>query len=195
MEPVFFESPDAFRTWLAENHAEEAVIWLGYWKKGAGKTGLSYSEALDEALCFGWIDGQVRSIDETAYMQRWTPRKRGSIWSNVNIERMTGLIAAGRAAPAGLLAFEQRTAERSGVYSHEQPEAEFEASQEAALRADAGAWAFWEGQPPSYRQAATWWVISAKRGETRARRLDQLAAACQAGRRLTQFVSPGRRTE
>ena len=195
MEPVFFESSREFCTWLAEHHATEVVIWLGYWKKGTGRTGLRYDEALDEALCFGWIDGQVRSIDATAYMQRWTPRKNGSIWSNVNIARMAPLIAAGRVAPAGLLAFEQRTADRSGVYSHEQGAADFEAGQEARFRADMEAWAFWERQPPSYRTPATWWVISAKREETRVRRLEELVAACRAARRLGQFVSPGRRKE
>ena len=195
MEPVFFESASEFRAWLTERHATEAAIWMGYWKKGSGREGLGYREALEEALCFGWIDGQARSIDAASYMQRWTPRKRASIWSTINIARMEALIAAGRAAPAGMQAFEQRTAGRSGVYSHEQERVQFDASQEAAFRADPAAWVFWEGAPAAYRQSATWWVISAKQEATRGRRLGQLIEACGAGRKLAQSVSPGRRTE
>ena len=193
MEPVYFESPAAFRAWLAANNASETEIWMGYWKKGSGRAGLAYRQALEEALCFGWIDGQARSIDEHAYAQRWTPRTKTSTWSAINIRLMEELVAEGRAAPAGIAAFEARRAGRSAIYSHEQGGVAFSPAQEAALRTDAGAWAFWERQPASYRKSAIWWVVSAKQDATRARRLERLLAECRDGRRLAQFVSPGRR--
>jgi uncharacterized protein YdeI (YjbR/CyaY-like superfamily) len=193
MKPVFFEAAGDFRAWLEANHAAETAIWLGYWKKGSGRAGLTYSEALDEALCFGWIDGQVRSIDDNAYSQRWTPRKNGSTWSRINIDRMEALIAAGRATGPGIRAFERRTEARSAIYSHEQPEVALSPEHIAALSADSTAWAFWEAQPASYRKPATWWVASAKQQATRERRFAQLLDACHAGRRLSQFVSPAKR--
>jgi uncharacterized protein YdeI (YjbR/CyaY-like superfamily) len=193
MEPVFFESASEFRSWLEANHARETAIWLGYWKKSSGRTGITYFEALEEALCYGWIDSQARSIDASAYSQRWTPRKSGSIWSRINIGRMDALIASGRAAEPGIRAFERRTDSRSGVYSHEQPGVAISPEQEAAFTADSAARAFWEKQPPSYRKPATRWVASAKQQVTRDRRLVQLLAACRDGRRLSQFVSPGKR--
>ncbi len=193
MEPVFLESAEAFRDWLAEHAATESVLWLGHWKKGSGRIGLGYKEAIEVALCYGWIDGQARSIDDFSYSQRWTPRKKGSTWSAVNIKRMEALIAGGRATPAGLAAFERRTAERTRTYSHEQGVVSFDAPQEEAFRADAEAWTFWERQPLSYTKAATWWVVSAKQDATRQRRLERLISECRAGQRLAQFTSPAAR--
>jgi uncharacterized protein YdeI (YjbR/CyaY-like superfamily) len=195
MEPVFFESAEGFRAWLVEHGSTEPVLWMGYWKKGSGRLALGYREALDEALCFGWIDGQARTIDADRYMQRWTPRRKGSTWSAVNIRRMGELIAAGRANPAGLAAFERRTPGRSAIYSHEQAQVALSAEQETRFRADPAAWAFWERQPASYTKTATWWVVSAKQEPTRERRLERLIAECQAGRRLAQFVSPAKREQ
>jgi uncharacterized protein YdeI (YjbR/CyaY-like superfamily) len=188
-EPIFFESAEAFYGWLEEHHETESEVSVGYWKKGTGKPSLTWSEAVDQALCFGWIDSRANTIDEQRYRQRFTPRKPGSNWSKVNIAKVARLTEAGKMRPAGLAAFEARSEARSGVYSFEQNEpAKLPRAYEKRLRADAAAWEYWKARPSSYRRTATHWVVSAKREETRERRLAQLVECSAAGRHVPPFV-------
>jgi uncharacterized protein YdeI (YjbR/CyaY-like superfamily) len=192
-EPIFFGSPAELRDWLAENHATERELWVGYWKKATGRATLTWSLAVDEALCYGWIDGLVRSIDDERHTQRFTPRKSASNWSAVNIAKVERLREEGRMRPAGEAAFARRRADRSGIYSYEQRRnARLAPEQEERLRADAGAWEWFSAQPPSYRRTAVHWVVSAKRPETRERRLATLIADSAAGRPL-KHLTPRRR--
>jgi len=187
--PTFFDSASAFRSWLQRHHAAQQELWVGFYKKGSGKGGLTYREALDEALCFGWIDGRLQSIDGDCYQQRFTPRRKGSHWSAVNIARVGELTAQGRMRPAGLAAFDTRRLQPA-PYSHEnrdQPMA-LAGDYAKAFRQNRRAWAFFEAQPPWYRRNTQWWVMSAKRQETRARRLAALIDASAAGERLGQFT-------
>jgi uncharacterized protein YdeI (YjbR/CyaY-like superfamily) len=187
---IYFSSPDEFRGWLAEHHESAAEVFVGYWKKHTGKAGLSWSQAVDEALCFGWIDGVVRRVDDERHVQRFTPRKPASNWSAVNIAKIEQLRADGRMQPAGEAAFARRREERSGVYSYEQRHlAAFDPEHEQRFRANAAAWQYWAAAPLGYRKTATWWVVSAKRYETRERRLEQLIELSAAGRRPRQFTS------
>lgn len=181
-EALFFATPEEWRAWLAEHHQSEREVWIGYWKKHTGRAMLTWDEAVDEALCFGWIDGQNKRIDADRLRQRFTPRRPGSTWSNVNIARMERLIAQGRAVPAGVAAYEARRADRQGIYTHENDVVELSPDYLARLRADTGAWAFWEVQRPSYRKVAMRWVMTAKRPETREKRISELIADCAAGR-------------
>jgi len=188
-EPIFFESPEAFYAWLEERHETETEVSVGYWKKGTGRPSLTWSEAVDQALCFGWIDSRANTIDEERYRQRFTPRKPGSNWSKVNIAKVARLTEAGKMRPAGLAAFEARPEAKSGVYSFEQEKpAQLPRAYEKRLRADAAAWEYWKARPPSYRRTATHWVVSAKREETRERRLAQLVECSAAGRHVPPFV-------
>lgn len=178
---VFFSSPAQFRAWLEENHATATELWMGLYRTGDPRQGITWAQAVPEALCFGWIDSVSQRIDEQARRQRWTPRKPNSNWSDVNIAHVERLIAEGRMHPAGLAAYERRTASRTGVYAYEQ-RAEMTAHQAAALAANPAAQAFWDAATPSYRRLATNWVQSAKREQTRADRLAALVADCAAGR-------------
>ncbi len=182
--PKFFATPAAFRAWLEQNHAARTELWVGYYKKASGRGGMVYREALDEALCYGWIDGLVKSIDAGRYMQRFTPRRLGSIWSNINVAHVARLSAAGRMQPAGLAAFAARQASKTGIYAFEQRPEKFPATLEKIFRANRIAWIFWQTQPPGYRRTAIWWVISAKQEATRERRLARLISFCSAGKRL-----------
>jgi uncharacterized protein YdeI (YjbR/CyaY-like superfamily) len=180
--PRFFATPADFRAWLAEHHETETELLVGFYKKGSGRPSITWPESVDEALCFGWIDGVRRRVDDEAYSIRFTPRKRSSIWSTVNVRRMGELVAAGLVAPAGLRAFEARREDRSGVYGHERATpAELEPDQQRRLEADAEAWAWFSAQAPSYRRTAIHWVVSAKRAETRERRLATLIEDSRAG--------------
>jgi uncharacterized protein YdeI (YjbR/CyaY-like superfamily) len=193
-EPIFFESPSAWRDWLAEHHTGEAGVLVGYWKQGTGRPSMTWSESVDEALCFGWIDGVRRGLDDERYTIRFTPRKKSSTWSAVNIAKVEQLLAADRMTPAGIAAFAARKESRSAIYSYEQPEpAALPEAYEQRLRADAAAAEFFDRQPPSYRRAVIHWVVSAKQEATRVRRLEQLVSDSAAGRRIKQFVSPVRR--
>ncbi|WP_199442327.1 YdeI/OmpD-associated family protein [Umezawaea beigongshangensis] len=174
MEPTFFATPDEFRAWLEQHHATESELHVGFYKKGSGRPSTTWAESVDQALCFGWIDGVTRRLDDESYTIRFTPRRPRSHWSNVNIARMGELIERGLARPAGIAAFEARTAERSGQASFEQETVEFAAEHRAEFEAHADAWAWFCAQPPGYRKTATWWVISAKREETRRTRLATL---------------------
>src|SRR4051812_31535731 len=168
MIAIYFATPADFRAWLAANHATAELLLVGYHKKGTGIPSMTWPESVDEALCFGWIDGVRRTVDERRYSIRFTPRKKRSNWSAINIARVGELIAEGRMRPAGLQAFEARADERSAIYSYEQrKDARLDADDEARFRANAAAWAYFESRPPWYRRTATWWVISAKRPETR----------------------------
>jgi uncharacterized protein YdeI (YjbR/CyaY-like superfamily) len=184
-EPIFFESPAGFRAWLERHHADRTELIVGFHRRASGKPSLTWSEAVDEALCFGWIDGVRRTVDATRYAIRFTPRTARSTWSAVNVAKVERMIADGRMTPTGLAAFERRDPARTAIYSHEQREAAtFEPAMERRFRADRDAWAWFQGQAPSYRRQATWWVISAKKPETRERRLDQLIEDSAAGRRV-----------
>lgn len=184
--PIFFASPAAWRAWLEARAATAAEVVVGFRKVATGNAGLRWSDSVDEALCFGWIDGVRKRIDDAHYQIRFTPRRPGSIWSQVNIDKMARLEREGRMTPAGLAAFALRTAERSGVYAHERTEdAALSPAEERAFRHQGAAWAFFNaGTPPSYRKVVLHWICSAKKAETRAARLAQLVDACAKGERL-----------
>jgi uncharacterized protein YdeI (YjbR/CyaY-like superfamily) len=185
-EAVFFPSAADFRAWLEANHDSAPELWVGYHKKSSGRGGMTYAEAVDEALCFGWIDGKVRSLDEDSYVQRYTPRRPDSNWSAVNIAKVAALKEQGRMHPAGLRAFEQRDVRRDAAYSYERREA-MPPDLEARLRADARAWAYWQAETPSYRRGVIHWLLEAKRDETRERRLTDLISDSGAMRRIKPY--------
>jgi uncharacterized protein YdeI (YjbR/CyaY-like superfamily) len=183
MEPTTFERPQDFRAWLEQHHESEPELWVGYYKKGSGKPSMTWPESVDEALCFGWIDGIRMSIDAERYMIRFTPRRARSIWSGVNIACVAVLTNEGRMRPAGLESFEARREDRSGIYSYEQrDEAVFDPAFEKRFRAKKKAWGAFEAMPKSYPQAAIRWVMTARKEETRERRLATLMEASAAGR-------------
>ena len=180
----FFATPAAWRRWLAEHHATVGELWVGFHKRATGRPSITWPEAVDGALCYGWIDGVRQRIDDERYRIRFTPRRARSAWSAVNVRRAKELIAEGRMTPVGLRAFEARD-EAATAYTYEQRAAPaFAPADERRFRADTGAWRFWEASPPSYRRIATFWVVSAKRAETRERRLATLIAESAAGRRI-----------
>jgi uncharacterized protein YdeI (YjbR/CyaY-like superfamily) len=192
--PVFFAAPEEFRAWLAKHHATVTELWVGFHKKHTGRPTLTWPESVDAALAFGWIDGVRKSLDADAYVIRFTPRKRGSIWSEVNIKKAEMLIGAGLMHPAGLRAFELREANKSGRYSFEQRrEPRLSAGEIAQFRANAAAWKFFQTQPSGYRRLTTHWIISAKRPETRDRRLRTLIEDSAAGMRIRQLRPPEKR--
>jgi uncharacterized protein YdeI (YjbR/CyaY-like superfamily) len=184
MNPVHFRSASAFRRWLQARHSGARELTVGFHNKASGKGGMAYSQALDEALCFGWIDGVRNRVDGDTYSIRFSPRKARSIWSLVNVRHARRLIAQGRMRPPGLAAFEAREAGRTGVYSFEQRPRDLPAPLKEAFRANRRAWVHWEAQPPGYRRTAIWWVVSAVREETRLVRLGRLIGDHAAGRRL-----------
>lgn len=173
---IFFASPDEFRAWLEQHHETHSELHVGYYKKGTGKPSMTWQESVDQALCFGWIDGVRRSIDKESYKIRFTPRKTTSTWSEVNIKRVSELHEQGLMHAAGLKAFEQRKGERSGIYAYEQPEeaTKLSAVEETEFRANAAAWDWFEKQATWYKRGALWWVVSAKQEKTRVKRLAQL---------------------
>ena len=184
MKPTFFATPADLRRWFAKNAGSKTELLVGFHRKGSGKPSITWPESVDEALCVGWIDGVRRRIDETSYTIRFTPRRPGSMWSAINIAKVKELTAAGRMKPAGLAAFAARDARDAG-YSYQQlTTAPFSPEQEKRFRRDGKAWRFFSAQPPGYRRVATFWVASAKKQETRERRLAILIADSAAGRRL-----------
>jgi uncharacterized protein YdeI (YjbR/CyaY-like superfamily) len=184
MKPAFFATPAAFRAWLDKHHKTADEILVGFYKKATGKPSMTWSDSVDEALCFGWIDGIRRSHGADAYTIRFTPRRPGSNWSAININKVAQLTKKRRMRPAGLAAFEKRTAKKSRIYSYEQQDLpSFEKSLEKKFKANKKAWAFFLTLPPYYRRGETRWVSSAKAEETRLRRLDKVIAACESGRR------------
>jgi uncharacterized protein YdeI (YjbR/CyaY-like superfamily) len=182
--PRFFKTPADFRKWLERNHAKETELIVGFYKAGSGKKAMKYAEAVDVALCFGWIDGKVQRIDDVSYRQRFSPRKPKSSWSRINVARFAELEGAGLVHPAGRKAFDARTA---SSYSYEAPR-ELSDKFLKRLRANEKAWTFFEAQPPGYRRNAAYWVTSAKREETRERRFAQLVECSQKGERIPQFL-------
>jgi len=186
-KPRFFPTPAAFRAWLEKNHAVADVLWVGFHKIGSGRASITWPEAVDEALCFGWIDGVRRRIDDLSYTIRFTPRKPGSVWSSVNIKRARALMERGRMQPAGLKAYQARRENKSGIYSYEQRTVELAEPYNRLLKANDSAWRFFQSQPASYRKAVSWWIISAKKEDTRRKRLDKLMAHSIRGEQLPEY--------
>lgn len=191
MNPTFFPTPTDFRAWLAAHHATESELLVGFYKKATGRPSITWPESVDQALCYGWIDGIRRRIDDESYSIRFTPRRRGSNWSLVNVERALELIELGLMAPAGLAAFEARDPVQVGEYSYENRPLGLDEVYEAPLRANAAAWAYWRAQPAHYRRGAAHWVMNAKREETRQKRLAMLIEDSAAG----QWIGLYRRRE
>jgi uncharacterized protein YdeI (YjbR/CyaY-like superfamily) len=189
MPALYFKSGSEFRRWLEANHATASELQVGFFNKSSGKGWISYGEAVDAALCFGWIDGHVKRVDAERHTRRFTPRRTGSIWSNINVGHVKRLLKAGLMHAAGIKAYEARRADKTGVYSFEQkarkPLAQrFPAAIEKQFRANRAAWTFWQKAPPSYQRLIIHWVTSAKQQETRARRLGRAIAASAQGKRL-----------
>lgn len=183
--PRFFENAQVFRAWLEANAACTNELLVGFYKVGSGRPSMSWSESVDEALCFGWIDGVRKRVDERTYTIRFTPRKPSSIWSAINISKFHQLQAQGRATPAGAKAFSHRTEAKSMVYAYEQESiAELSAAELRAFKRKRAAWSFFEETPPSYKKVVLHWVTSAKKAETRSSRFTKLAEACATGQRL-----------
>jgi uncharacterized protein YdeI (YjbR/CyaY-like superfamily) len=189
MEAIFFSSPGEFRTWLEQHHDAASEVWVGYYKKATGKPTLTWPEAVEEALCFGWIDGKLQRIDDERHRQRFTPRRPKSNWSAFNVAKIAELRAQGRMTPAGEAAFAARRDNRSELSYERRHEAAFDADQEETLQATEAAWAWFTEQSDSYRQLATFWVVSAKRPETQARRLALLIECSAEGRRVPPLTS------
>lgn len=189
----FFASPAELRDWFDANHESAAELWLGYHKVATGRPSLTWSQAVDEALCVGWIDSVRYSLGPEASAQRFTPRRKGSIWSAINVAKVASLQAEGRMRPAGIAAFEARTPEKTAIYSYEREHAAFAPDDLARFQADAIAWANWVRMPAGYRRQATWWVTSAKRPETRAKRLGELIAVSAEGRKPRSITPPSER--
>jgi uncharacterized protein YdeI (YjbR/CyaY-like superfamily) len=193
-QPSFFATPDEFRAWLEENHESATEVLVGFHKRSSGRPSITWPESVEQALCFGWIDGVRRSIDEESYTIRFTPRRPSSNWSRTNLEKVEELKRRGLMRPAGLRAYEGRREAKTGIYSYEQREAaRLPADYEDRLRANPRAWEDWSARPPSYRKAAVWWVVSAKREETRERRLEQLIDSSAQGRTVPPLTPPKRR--
>ena len=190
-----FPSAGDFRAWLERNHDRATELWIGYYKKGVAKASMTYLEAVEEALCFGWIDGQARRISEEVAGQRFTPRRKGSGWSAINIARMAELEGAGRVHPSGRRVFEERDRRKDASYSYERPPQSLPDDWRARFESDANAWSYWQSETPSYRRTATHWVLSAKRPETRDRRFSTLIAESAAGRRVKPFLVERRAAE
>jgi uncharacterized protein YdeI (YjbR/CyaY-like superfamily) len=182
--PTFFETPAAFRKWLQRHHKTADEIWVGYYKKQSGKRSMTYHESLDEALCFGWIDGIRKSVDAVSYMNRFTPRRAGSFWSATNTRRAAELIEEGRMRPPGRKSFDARDAARTAAHHSVRDNPRLDKPRDAEFKANPDAWEFFQAQPPGYRRLAIWWIVSAKREETRTRRFEQLLAASASRRRI-----------
>ena len=174
MKPRFFSSPALFRKWLEANHDSKNELLVGFHKKSSGKKSIIYGEALDEALCFGWIDGVRKNFDETSYTIRFTPRRARSIWSNVNVNHVERLKKEGRMHTSGLAVYKRRDPERTGIYAFENNSRQFSPEFEKTFRRNKAAWKFFEEQPNYFKKVAIFWVMSAKKEETRLRRLHQL---------------------
>jgi uncharacterized protein YdeI (YjbR/CyaY-like superfamily) len=184
MQPEFFNSPENFRQWLEQNHDGATELLVGFHKKSSRKKSITYAEALDEALCFGWIDGVRKNLNETSYTIRFTPRKPTSIWSNVNVKHVERLKKEGRMHRAGLDAYERRAPERTGIYSFENAPRELPPEYEKIFRQNKAAWKFFQAQPPGYKRLMVFRTVSAKKEETRQRRLKQLIESSEKGERM-----------
>ena len=185
---IYFRSPADLRAWFEQHHQTAKELWVGYHKKSSGEQSVTWPESVDEALCFGWIDGIRKSVDETRYTIRFTPRRPGSTWSAVNIARVLALKEAGRMRLAGMRAFEARQENKSGIYSYEQRRDQLDEPFASLLQNNQAAWDFYQAQPASYRKAVNWWVVSAKMEETRLKRLAQLVEDSANSRTIPQFT-------
>jgi uncharacterized protein YdeI (YjbR/CyaY-like superfamily) len=183
MTVTYFETPAQLRKWFRAHAASADELWVGFYKKDSGKPSITWPESVDEALCVGWIDGIRKRIDDTSYKIRFTPRRKGSIWSAVNIRRIAALSEERRMRPGGLKAFEARIENKSGIYSYEQRRDRLEEPWNTMLRKHKAAWDFFQAQPPSWRKQIGWWIISAKQEETRMKRFESLVKRATAGRR------------
>jgi uncharacterized protein YdeI (YjbR/CyaY-like superfamily) len=196
MIPTFFATPEQFRAWLTEHHETESELWVGFHKRGTGRASMTWPEAVDEALCVGWIDAVRKSIDAESYVIRFTKRRPGSVWSNVNVARVAVLIEAGRMQPAGLAAFAARKEARSGIYSYEQAGfPEFLPEHERQFRENQAAWEYFQSRPGWYRKSAIWSLLNAKRDETKIRRLAELIDCSARGETVPKWTRPGAKTE
>ena len=184
MTPKFFATQSDFRQWLKENYDKETEIIVGFYKVGSGKPSLTWPQSVDEALCFGWIDGVRKSVDEESYCIRFTPRKPKSIWSAVNIKKVEELTKLGLMQPAGIKAFEKREESKSRIYAYEKEPVKLDAEFEKKLKSNQKAWKFFESQAPSYQKTIIHWIMSAKQENTKVSRLEKLIAASEKGRRL-----------
>lgn len=184
MGPKFFEDQTAFRAWLQKNHAKVPELWVGYYKKATGIASITWPESVDEALCFGWIDGLRKSIDERSYQIRFTPRRPSSKWSDINIKRVKELEKLGKMTPAGKQAFARRNEQKSAQDSSERKNAKLSAELESKFKLHKKAWAFYQALAPSYRRLSAFWVMSAKRDETRLKRLDVLIESSTNGQKI-----------
>jgi len=184
MKIKYFKSANDFRGWLEKNHATTQELWVGYYKRSSQQPSMTWPESVDEALRFGWIDGIRKSVDDLRYTIRFTPRRRGSIWSAVNIKRARELTDKGLMTPPGMAAFDARKQNRSGIYSYEQRSSSLDGSYEKMLRQNKTAWDFFYAQPPSYRKAVGWWIVSAKQEATRLKRLQKLVEESASRKRL-----------
>ena len=184
MKPEFFQTPADFGTWLEKNHATATELWVGFYTKDSGEPSITWPDSVDQALCFGWIDGIRKRVDEISYQIRFTPRRRGSIWSAINIKRAKELVRQKQMRPTGLKAFAERIENKSGVYSYEQRNTELSEPYAKLLKKNKTASNFFEKQPPSYRKMIGWWIISAKKEETRMARLAKLISESAKGKRL-----------
>jgi uncharacterized protein YdeI (YjbR/CyaY-like superfamily) len=183
-KPTFFKTPLHFRRWLAKNHATQDELWVGFYKKDSGKASITWPESVDEALCYGWIDGIRKRVDDASYTIRFTPRRRGSIWSSVNIKRVAVLTKEKRMEQAGLDAYALRKENKSGIYAYEQRRDALEEPYAAMLKKNKTAWDFFQRQPPGYRKLMGWYIVSAKKEETRLARLAKVVEASAKGKRL-----------
>jgi uncharacterized protein YdeI (YjbR/CyaY-like superfamily) len=184
MEPTFFPTKEAFRKWLEKHHQDEKELLTGFYKTGSGKPSMSWSESVDQALCFGWIDGVRKSIDHESYSIRFTPRKPTSIWSNINIKKVEELTKAGLMTPAGQKAFDLRKENKSGIYSHEKAEVVLDPVYQKQFTDHQTAWDFFESQAPSYKKVIIHWIMSAKQEKTRLSRLEKAIDTSKQSKRL-----------
>jgi uncharacterized protein YdeI (YjbR/CyaY-like superfamily) len=194
MNVKFFATLAELRRWFRANGSKKTELYVGFYRKDSGRSAVTYPEALDEALCWGWIDGVRKKVDDVSYTNRFTPRKPNSNWSLVNINHVARLTSEGRMQTAGIAAFEARKPDRTGVYSFEQEKVAFDSAASKRFRTNKKAWTFWQSQPPSYRRLATHWVMSAKRAETRDRRLSILIEDSSNGQRLPEASGKKRGT-
>ena len=188
MPLTFFETSSKFRAWLQKHHKTADEVWVGFYKKTTGKPSITWQEAVDEALCFGWIDGIRKSVDAESYTNRFTPRRRGSVWSAVNTRRAVELLSAGRMRAAGRAAFEARDVAKTRAISQVRRDPRLDRALAARFKANRAAWEFFSAQPPGYQRMSVWFIMSAKRDETRAKRLEQLMALSASKRRLVPMT-------
>ncbi|MCW3091946.1 MAG: bacteriocin-protection protein [Ferruginibacter sp.] len=181
MTPIFFATQSDFQKWLKKNHKKETELVVGFHKVGSGKLSMTWSQAVDEALCFGWIDGVRKSIDQDSYQIRFTQRKPTSIWSAINIKKIEELTRKGLMQPAGLASFEKRKEEKSKIYTHENEEVKLTQKFEKQFKENKKAWDYFQSLAPSYRKLSTHWVMRAKQATTRIKRLNELIADSENG--------------